>query len=229
MKTLDICFDLETCGCTANAAVMSIAAIPWTLSPSAPSPFLDIKENGFFFEAVDLRYCVIDGFEFEERTLKWWANQSAEAKAALVYMAPKPIDVVFQNFVNWILDLAERLEVTLDNISLWSQGTDFDVSIFRNICHKYDIDNPLKYNKTNDCRTFINIATDLAIKNGFSIRNNESISEERKKIYLKSVADQYYKSAEKEEVCLHSPISDCRQSIINVWSLYKRITFLLKK
>ena len=84
MNHIDITFDMETCATTANAAVMQVAAVAWNRS-AKENPFFwcEIHTLATFNEHIDLRSCVVDGFDFDQATIKWWANQTDKAKKAV--------------------------------------------------------------------------------------------------------------------------------------------------
>ena len=215
MQQLEICFDFETCARTANAAVMSLGAVPWVRDTEAARPFLDIKEDGFFFTTFDLRHCVVDGFDFEQETINWWSRQSEDAKMALMTEKPVPVDVGIIKFFGWVKALAGHYGVSMENVYFWCQGTDFDASILRNICYKYDIEMPVKYYNLRDCRTYIKEASDL-------IRRSEGImpfTHDDEKKFMREIMRRNLSDEELDNKQPHSALSDCRYSILRTWSL----------
>lgn len=149
MESIDITVDLETCSLSVNAAVMSIGAIAWNRDVNKE---MVIEE----FEAkIDLRSSFIEGFDFDQSTAKWWSEQSKEAKAALLSTNDNrlcSVEEAVKNLCQWITDVKE--ENKAEEVYFWSQGTDFDIAILRNICRKYDITLPVKYSNFRDHRTF---------------------------------------------------------------------------
>lgn len=154
MKHLDFTIDFETCSLSANAAVMQVAVVPW-FRDSETDPF----ENGCGVEPlvlfVDLRTCVIDGFDFDPETVRWWSSRNAEAKKAVSAGLPEPISDVARGIVTFLQATMEQCKA--ESMCLWSQGADFDIAILRNICAKYDI--PLEtvapHTSFRDSRTMI--------------------------------------------------------------------------
>lgn len=168
MNHIDITFDMETCATTANAAVMQVAAVAWNRSakenpfsvgdgsavafdysgiPDAPPNIISFNEH------IDLRTCVVDGFDFDQATVKWWANQTDKAKKAVTDGLAEPIEEVFIRFIEWINKV--KKDTKAESVCLWCQGMDFDAAILRNICHKYDLELPSRYQQFRDCRTLI--------------------------------------------------------------------------
>lgn len=152
MEFLDICFDLETCSRSANAAVVSIAAT--VFDRYGEKPFPEIR-HATFQKSVDLRWCLIDGFDFDPQTCKWWSEQSSEAKGSLVDGEPEPLESAVLMFFAWINEQKCMNKIDGNNVRLWCQGTDFDAAILRTICRKYDIKMPFSYYDFRDARTFV--------------------------------------------------------------------------
>lgn len=153
MKHLDITIDFETCAMTANAAVMQVAMVPW-LRDNDADPFsfddMDIYEG-----CVDLRTCVMDGFDFDPETIKWWSERNLKAKEAVTKGEPKAVDDVLIGMLNYIRELKEKHALT--SIFVWCQGMDFDIAILRNLCRKYGVklEEDIPHTSFRDCRTVI--------------------------------------------------------------------------
>ena len=153
MKHLDITIDIETCAMTANAAVMQVAMVPW-LRDNDADPFsfddMDIYEG-----CVDLRTCVVDGFDFDPETIKWWSERNLKAKEAVTKGEPKAVDDVLIGMLNYIRELKEKHALT--SIFVWCQGMDFDIAILRNLCRKYGVklEENIPHTSFRDCRTVI--------------------------------------------------------------------------
>ena len=77
MKIIDVTIDLETCSLAANAAVMQVSAVAWNRHATAADE-LFVKNIPAFDARVDLRSCVMDGFDFDRETIKWWSNKPQE-------------------------------------------------------------------------------------------------------------------------------------------------------
>lgn len=153
MKHLDITIDFETCAMTANAAVMQVAMVPW-LRDNDADPFsfddMDIYEG-----CVDLRTCVVDGFDFDPETIKWWSERNLKAKEAVTKGEPKAVEDVLIGMLNYIRELKEKHALT--SIFVWCQGMDFDIAILRNLCRKYGVklEEDIPHTSFRDCRTVI--------------------------------------------------------------------------
>lgn len=155
MNHIDITFDMETCATTVNAAVMQVAAVAWDRRANE-NPFLlpnTSYDRRTFNERTDLHSCVMDGFDFDPDTVRWWAGQKDEAKTAVMDGKPRHIRDVFARFAGWIVDL--KKEYHAESVCLWCQGMDFDGAILRNVCKKYGIIMPFAFQQFRDCRTLI--------------------------------------------------------------------------
>lgn len=148
---IDITFDLETVATTANAAVMQVAAVVWDRD-AASNPFL-LYDSFVFNEHVDLRSCVVDGFDFEQQTVQWWSQRSDAAKHAVTKGQAYHVKDVFTGFIDWIDGVVRKTEAS--GTRLWCQGMDFDTAILKNICRKYGLQLPVAYQQFRDCRTVI--------------------------------------------------------------------------
>lgn len=165
MRHLDFTIDFETCSLSANAAPMQVAVVPWRRD-AVEDPFV-MDEDGTLTEEqtskwpepyvgyVDLRTCVVDGFDFDPETVRWWADRSAAAKEAVTKGLAEPVQDVLIGVLDYIRNAAKALR--LESICLWCQGMDVDIAILRNLCKKYDIDleNTVAHTEFRDCRTII--------------------------------------------------------------------------
>lgn len=153
MKHLDITIDFETCAMTANAAVMQVAMVPWLRGNDA-DPF-SFDEMNNYVGHVDLRTCVVDGFDFAPETIKWWSERNLKAKEAVTNGEPEAVEDVLIGMLNYIRELKEKHGLT--SIFVWCQGMDFDIAILRNLCRKYGVklEEDIPHTSFRDCRTVI--------------------------------------------------------------------------
>ena len=150
---MDFTIDFETCSMSANAAVMQVAVVPW-MRDNDVDPFFNEHVKPYV-GYVDLRSCVVDGFDFDKDTLKWWSERSVVAKEAVTRGEPKPIDSVLIEVLNYIRRYRE--DYNLKSICVWCQGMDFDIAILRNLCVKYGVilEEDIPHTQFRDCRTVI--------------------------------------------------------------------------
>lgn len=219
MKTVDITIDLETCALCPTAAVMSIGAVAWDRHGEASPFFVADKEWGIdpstiFSTHIDMRTEFVDGFTFDQSTADWWTRQSNDAKAALTECDDEPAKhiayAVIQLF-DFINDVKERMGA--DRVCLWSQGTDFDIAILRNICYKYSQKLPTSYQNFRDHRTFYMECAEL-------ICDITNVDFDPENAY--TMVDDY----ECEKGVVHEPVYDCKRSIYSTWQMMNHIRCL---
>lgn len=154
-KHLDLTIDFETCALSANAAPMQVAVVPW-LRDNDTDPFCNEEELEPYSYRVDLRTCVVEGFDFDPDTLKWWTNQSEAAKKSVTANMPFPVqDLAYDLLSRYVKVIVEKYQ--LESVCLWCQGMDVDIAILRNLCCKYhyDLKSVIPHTSFRDCRTVI--------------------------------------------------------------------------
>ena len=153
-RHLDFTIDFETCSLSANAAVMQAAIVPW-LRDNNVDPFCNDAEITSCVEYVDLRSCVVGGFDFDPSTVKWWSENSENAKAAVTSGFPRPISDVLIAVLDYIRGAIKKYD--LATVCLWCQGMDVDIAILRNLCRKHNInlEEIIPHTQFRDCRTVI--------------------------------------------------------------------------
>lgn len=182
-RHLDFTIDFETCALTANAAPMQVAIVPWRRDAGEDPFVLDDSYQATeeesarwpepFVKYVDLRTCVVDGFDFDPETVKWWAGQSEAAKEAVCRELAEPVTEVLLAALDYLRDIVAQYQ--LDSICLWCQGTDFDIAILRNLCMKYDVElnDIVPHTQFRDCRTLILEAAHAKCRKGIKNANKD--------------------------------------------------------
>ena len=154
MKHLDFTIDFETCSLSSDAAIMQVAVIPW-LRDADVEPFMSKADAEPFVSYVDLRSCVVEGMDFDRKTITWWSRQSDEAKRAVCEGLAEPVADVLVGGLDFIRSMVK--EHSLDSICLWAHGMDVDIAILRSLCRRFDIDleDIVPHTQLRDCRTVI--------------------------------------------------------------------------
>ncbi len=216
MQTLDITIDFETCALCPTAAVMSVGAVAWNReAEDDPFAFRDFTLPSLFVynKHVDLRSQFVDGFTFDNETAQWWAQKSDEAKRAVLDYDDTPLTSirnVIENLLEWMKEVKEM--VGAKQIVLWSQGSDFDIAILRNICGKYGIEIPVSYKNFRDHRTFFMEGAKMILD----------------KAGAEFDADKAYTLVEpyEGEGSAHDPVYDCKRSIYSTWQMMQHLRSL---
>ena len=154
MKHLDFTIDFETCSLSSDAAIMQVAVIPW-LRDADVEPFMSKADAEPFVSYVDLRSCVVEGMDFDPKTIAWWSRQSDDAKHAVCQGLAEPIADVLVGALDFTRSMVK--EHSLDSICLWAHGMDVDIAILRSLCRRFDIDleTIIPHTQLRDCRTII--------------------------------------------------------------------------
>lgn len=154
MKHLDFTIDFETCSLSSDAAIMQMAVIPW-LRDADVEPFMSKADAEPFVSYIDLRSCVVEGMDFDPKTIIWWSRQSDEAKHAVCEGLAEPVADVLVGGLDFIRSMVK--EHSLDSICLWAHGMDVDIAILRSLCRRFDIDleDIVPHTQLRDCRTVI--------------------------------------------------------------------------
>ncbi len=216
MQTLDITIDFETCALCPTAAVMSVGAVAWNREAEGnPFYFEDFTLPDLFvyYKHVDMRSQFVEGFTFDNDTAKWWAQKSDEAKRAVLDCDDTPltsIQQVTENLLEWMKEVKEM--VGANNAMLWSQGSDFDIAILRNICDKYNVEIPVPYKNFRDHRTFF-------LEGAKMICDKAGADFDTEKAY--ALVEPY-----EGEGVAHDPIFDCKQSIYSTWQMMRHLKCL---
>lgn len=209
----DVTLDLETTALCPTAAVMSIGAVAWDRN-QVDTPFYEEgninNADYLYLRHIDLRSQFVNGFTFDQDTANWWASRSKEAKLAVIAQDCQPCDSVENvvvDFFQWIKEIANG-----DEICLWSQGSDFDIAILRNICQTFQIDLPVSYKNFRDHRTFF-------------LEGARIILDAAQQPYDANRAYSLVEPYEGEGVA-HDPIYDCKRSIYSTWQMMKHLKCL---
>lgn len=116
MNGMHVMLDLETLSTLPNAMLLSIGAVKF-----APEYF------GYDDPVYDKFYQVVrsdkelTGFDINDDTLKWWTQQSEEARAVFADPNAVDLDTALHNFFAWVTRNADR-----DDVRMWGNGSSFD-------------------------------------------------------------------------------------------------------
>lgn len=155
-RIIDLSIDIETASTASNAAILSIAAIPFCKHEEGDCIGI-VTENGLekvspYYEIVNATSCVMAGMDFDKDTINFWKNQPAEAKAEFFKHESRSITDVMEGFVKYCNYIKDKYDAEL---ILWCQGLDFDIPILRNAIKTAigQEELPWKYNAVRCSRT----------------------------------------------------------------------------
>jgi hypothetical protein len=147
VPAIHLSIDIETVGLTTDAGIISIAAIV------VPTESTSIVVPQCFYEKISLAYIKAEGlFNINEATLSWWDKQPVEARE-------DSFDGL-QTSTAAIIKFAEFIDnLPSDNIYLWANSPNFDLTLLENHFYALGIHKPKKWNFKNfrDLRTLVSL------------------------------------------------------------------------
>ncbi len=149
-KTPHIGIDIETLSLRPTAAITAI---------SFKTFFFDgtVDEDNSYTFCVDATSCAMYGLTSEQKTITWWANQPIEAKQ---FFLNSP-SIKLKTALASIRDAYNRVraEYGCSRLLVWTQGTDYDISVLRNAFRTVFDDSedsiPWPHDCVRDARTYI--------------------------------------------------------------------------
>lgn len=119
----NIMLDWETMGNKPGCVVVSLGACH----------FGEGRILSEFYTRIDLQSCVDLGLKIDPSTLLWWLKQSDAARAELLKDGSYPLPKALLKFNSWVESVGLSAEIVV-----WGNGSDFDLSIARevyDVCH----------------------------------------------------------------------------------------------
>lgn len=147
-KRKSVMVDLETMGTTPDTVVLTLGAVRF--DPYADDRVKEDREN----EKLYLRFVLEtqDARSISEDTLKWWADQSDEARAEAFDDGDDRIDLEdgLRQFTRFFKGATK----------IWSHGATFDIVILENAYIEHDLGKPWKFWNARDTRTMFDLGHD---------------------------------------------------------------------
>ena len=120
----DVIIDFETFGNTSKAAVIDLAVIAYNSDPEVVESFEELVQRG---KRIKFNLASQKGKRvFAKSTMKWWKEQSAEARKNL---APSEDDVTTLEGIKIFLDYCRANKVDQWKSQMWCRGMSFDFPI----------------------------------------------------------------------------------------------------
>jgi hypothetical protein len=143
--------DIETCGTKPGCVVLSIGACVFDMSmPKDKDP-----HSAVFYTVIDVPQQAEMGLFRDKNTMKWWGEQSEEARNEAFGGVTPPLNAA-DAFIGW----ATHFSRSCDRV--YSQGQDFDfpiLSAFVAAALGNDGNFPWKFWEQRDTRTFYDATT----------------------------------------------------------------------
>jgi hypothetical protein len=135
---VDLMIDIETLGTTPGCAILSIAAVPF----SVHSPI------EHFYERISQQSCIEAGLHVDSNTVNWWAKQSYYAQKE-AFSGTERIEDVLARLTLYIKQLG--------TVRPWGNGASFDVPILEAAYAKCGMKAPWAYYNAMCYRTLKNL------------------------------------------------------------------------
>jgi hypothetical protein len=151
-KMQHLMIDLETMGKKSNAAIISIGAIFFGKE--------GVSYDKSFYRKVNLQSCINLGLEIDASTVMWWMQQSNESRNEFVdNYKSRNIKYVLSEFSGFFEANNESVRKMLprdtkNDICVWGNGANFDISILENAYNKSHKKVPWFYNLVRCFRTY---------------------------------------------------------------------------
>lgn len=145
----NLMIDIETLSTSKNSVIISLGAV-----------FFDIetgKLGSSFYYTITRESCWEYGLEEDGETLRWWSEQTEEARAVLTCPDAEALPQVLHDFAGW---LGENIPEN-QHAEIWGNGPSFDNAILDNAYKACGIKTPWRYRNERCVRTMVNIGRQL--------------------------------------------------------------------
>lgn len=127
-----VMIDIETLGKNPGCVILSIGAVQFGTG----------RKGEWFYEKISIDDCTRNGLTIDESTLRWWGDQSAEARRE-AFSGKQLLNSALFNLSAWIGDGAQ----------VWGNGAAFDMGILRAAYIRFGVNDPWKYSGERCFRT----------------------------------------------------------------------------
>jgi len=141
---LHVMLDIETMGTGPDAAIVAIGAVKF--DPFSPLAF-DPEDT--FYTVVDLVSSVKCGGQIDGSTVKWWLQQSDEARKAISGILSDNIHESLRDFRLWYGEDKD--------VPVWGNGATFDNVIVRRAYQRLGMEAPWSHRADRCFRTLKNL------------------------------------------------------------------------
>ena len=147
METKHYMVDIETMGTLHNSAIVSIGAVEF-------DPFDEVLTEHTFYEKIDLDDCIKHGMTVTAATIKWWMQQSDDARSELTGRDQKGLEITMDLFNNYL----QGHSMNMPDLRIWSHGVSFDAVLLESAYRACDRKVPWKYDGVRCTRTIFDAA-----------------------------------------------------------------------
>ncbi len=140
---MDIVIDFETLDTAHTTKVVSVAAVAFDVNTDLRDC---VAENKVISYECKFVLSGQDNRTFSPETLKWWSEQSDEAKAKAFGPGGR---VSLWDGTNGLINFIKRYRP----FNVWACGPEFDMKILESLCDELGIELPVKFWQYRDVRT----------------------------------------------------------------------------
>lgn len=143
-----IMVDMETLGQHAGCSILSIGAVEFDGESGS------IGET--FYITISRSSCRLEGLKEDPETIKWWENQSEDARDKAFNHLGLSLRDTLNHFSNWVMQFG-------DDVEIWGNGSDFDNAILQYAYNLLDMKQPWKFYNNRCYRTLKNLFPEVAL------------------------------------------------------------------
>jgi len=144
----EIMIDLETLGTRADSVILSIGAVRFSLEG-------ELDDAGFYSSiSIDSNHEAAPR-HISESTINFWMQQSNEAR--VVFTEPKT------TLYSALVDLIDWIQPAQNDVRVWGNGSDFDISMMAHAFSTNDLDIPWNFWNIGCFRTLKNLPKARAV------------------------------------------------------------------
>ena len=133
-----VMLDIETLGTAPGSVILSVAAVPFGGGPSKCESF---------YQLVNVRNAVAEGFTLDQGTVDWWCARPAHQREWVAGCRNGlPLWLVLLKLTAW-------WRARAPDACAWACGTDFDIAHLDHAYRRYGFETPWPYYKARDLRT----------------------------------------------------------------------------
>jgi exodeoxyribonuclease VIII len=117
----NVMIDLETLGTESDAVILSIGAVWFDR--------YNVDESEGYYATLNWQDQLDRGGTVTEGTLRFWLNQSRQARDAILNKKPMRLEQTLIDFDQWFNDTVKKPRDCL----VWSKGPQFDLALLRDL------------------------------------------------------------------------------------------------
>lgn len=140
----DLMIDIETLGTAPGSVILSIGAIEFDAETG------DMGNE--FYVSIDPQNCVENGMTMDVSTIKWWMDQSEEARRE-AFSGTETIRKALYDFSDFVKNAGA--------LRVWAKPPSFDHVLMEAAYRILKIDIPWHYKTPRDCRTLFDLTNTI--------------------------------------------------------------------